>query len=140
MIVVLYRSVSNLYQRRLEVNTCPGNTHRLFLSGGFVVAGSQSGPAAKPLGGIKLTHIRADLRNDGDCRVTVNTRNGAKKIDFTFVFCDHLIDTGIHLGNHLLNEIVVFTDDFDASLLLVSNGVAFNGLQHLPCLLFEGAL
>lgn len=140
VLVVLYRSVSDLYQRRLEVNTCPGNTHRLFLSGRFIVAGSQTGPAEQPFGGTKLVHIRTDFRNDGDCGVSVNTRNGAKEIDFTFVFFHHLIDTGIHLGNQFLNEIVMLTDNFDASLLLVRNGVAFNGLQHLLCLLFEGAL
>ena len=131
MLGVLYRSVSDLYQRRLEVNTCSGNTHRLLLSSGLVVAGSQSSPAAKPFGGTKLAHIRADFRNNGDCGVSVNTRNGAKKIDFTFVFFHHFIDTGIHLGNQFLNEIVMLTDNFDASLLLVRNGVAFNGLQTI---------
>lgn len=138
--LVLYCCVSNLYQCRLEVNTGTGDAHRLLFSGRFVIAGSQSGPAAKPLGGTKLTHIRANFRDDGNCRIAVNTQNGAKKIDLPFVFCNHLIDTGIYLGNHRFNEIVMLTDDFDASLLLVSNGVAFNGLQHLLGLLFEGAL
>lgn len=59
---------------------------------------------------------------------------------YTFVFFHHFIDTGIHLGNQFLNEIVMLTDNFDASLLLVRNGVAFNGLQNFLSLLFEGAL
>ena len=65
--LVLYRCVSDLYQRRFEVNTGTGDTNRLLLSGRFVVAWSQSSPAAKPLGGTKLAHIRADFRDDGNC-------------------------------------------------------------------------
>lgn len=132
--------MSDLYLSGLEVNTGPGDTHRLFLPSRFIVAGSQSSPAAKPLGGTELTHIRADFREDSDCGITVNTRNGAKKIDLPFVFCNHLIDTGIYLDNQFFNEIVMFTDDFDASRLLVRNGEAFNGLHHLFGLLFKGAL
>ena len=113
---------------------------RFLLSSRLVVAGSQSSPAAKAFGGTELAHIRADFRDDGDCRTAVNPRNGTKKVDCTFVFCHHLIDTGIYLGNQLLSEIVMLTDDFDASLLLVSHGETFNGLQHLRSFLFKGAL
>lgn len=66
IVAVLYRSVSDLHQSRFAVNTGPGDMHRLFLSSGFVVAGSQSSLAAKPLGRAKLTHIRADFREDSN--------------------------------------------------------------------------
>ena len=48
--LVLHRSVSDLNQGRLEVNTGSGNADRLFLPCGFVVTRGQSGPAAKSLG------------------------------------------------------------------------------------------
>lgn len=132
--------MSDLNQSRLQVYTGTGDTHRLLFPGRFIVAGRQARPTAKPFGRAELTHIRADFRNDGDCRVTVNTRNGAKKVNFPFMFFHHFTDTGIYLGNHFLEKIVMFTDDFNAGLLLTGNGEAFNGLQHLFSLLFEGAL
>ena len=82
--------------------TGTGDTHRLLFPGRFIVAGRQACPTAKPFGRAELTNIRADFRNDGDCRVTVNTRNGAKKVNFPFMFFHHFTDTGIYLGNHFL--------------------------------------
>ena len=82
----------------------------------------------------------ADFRNNGNCGVTFNTWNGAKKVDFTFVFFHHFIDTGIYLSNHLLKKIMMLPDDFDTKLLFIGNRVTLNGLQNLFCFLFEGTL
>lgn len=49
----------------------------------------------------------------------------------------HAIDAGIHLGNQAADEVMVLANDTNARLLLIGNGITFNGVNHCVSFLFE---
>lgn len=66
------------------MNTGSRDTNRFLLSGGSVIAKSQSDLATKSVGEAKLMNICANYRENGDCTVAINTRNDAEKTNLVF--------------------------------------------------------
>ena len=110
---------------------------RFLLSRRFVVAGRKSGPAAETLGRTELIHIGAEFGNDGDGRISVDTRNGAQKCDSIFVYFNHAGNTGIRSFDQILYVRKMVAHNADPFFLFICDGISFNGFYYGICFFFN---
>ncbi len=63
---------------------------------------SQTGPAAQAIGGTVFGHIRANLRDDRNCKAAVNAVDGTQQGDLTCVIDEKSRDDNIDSSNTLI--------------------------------------